>query len=50
MTAAVQHVAAWHRCRTQLSQNGTLYYAALAGTQQKFIDYIANTVWHGICV
>jgi hypothetical protein len=30
MIAAMQHVASWDRCRTALSQNATLYFAALA--------------------
>ena len=50
MIAAAQHVAPCDRCRKHLSQNATLYCAALANDQQKFIDYIANTGWHSNCV
>ena len=49
MIAAAQHVAACDRCRMHLSQNETLYYAALANDQQKFNGYIVNIVWHRIC-
>ncbi len=50
MIAAPQHVAACDMCRSHVCQNATLYYAALANDQQKFIDYIANTDWHANCV